>query len=207
VKITKIGTVGTLIATLATLTACSGSSGHSSGNAITDQQQGTQDTQYAYVQPLPYFPFSQIRQTVIEAEAADALGVSSTAFFFMPGITHPVLVCPAIGVPVPATDQLSNPQKVQWGYSGSSGVAGATVGQEEPDGVFTGDTSGTNVLCVNGAGTQYLGYDEAYTIAVTSTAYWDNASGTIKVTGAPQMPKCTVHKLAAGKAEEVCVKP
>jgi hypothetical protein len=119
--------------------SCGGSStsGGGNGNAITNQQQAVDNQQYAYVQPIPFFPFSQIRQTVIEAEAIDALGVATTTFFFVPGIDHPVYSCPSIGVPVPATDQLSNPSVAQWssGTNGDDGygVAGVAVGQEEPD--------------------------------------------------------------------------
>ena len=181
--------------------------GSSNGNAATNAQQSRDDTQFAYVQPLPFFPFSQIRQTVIEAEAIDALGIASTTFDFVPGISHPVLVCPSIGVPVPATDELSNPVVAQWNGYGNGGIAGVGVGQEEADGVFPGDTSGTNGLCVNSTGGQYLNYDEADDISVTAPAYWDQATGTIKITGAPIMPTCLVKKLSASRAEEICTKP
>jgi hypothetical protein len=188
--------------------ACSSTgSGTSNGNAISNAQQANDDRQFAYVQPLPFFPFSQIRQTVIEAEAIDALGIASTTFDFVPGISHPVLECPSIGVPVPATDELSNPVVAQWNGYGDGGIAGVGVGQEEPDGVFPGDTSGTNGLCVNAAGGQYLDYDEAYDISITAPAYWDSATGTIKVTGTPVMPVCVIKKLGGNKAEELCTKP
>jgi len=197
------------------LSACNGSSdGGGAGNAIANQQQAADSRQAAYVQPIPFFPFSQIRQTVIEAEAIDALGIASTTFDFVPGIDHPVLSCPSVGVPVPATDELSNPVVAQWKYSGSDGVAGVGLGQQEPDGIFPGDTTGTNGLCLNSAANQFLNYDEAYTIAVTAPAYWDTNAGNgqpaghIQLTGSPVMPKCRVKILNAAKhkAEEVCTK-
>ena len=209
---------GAAVLTL-TLTASScDSSTSSNGNAITDGQQANQDTQYAYVQPLPYFPFSQIRQTLIEAEAINALGIASTTFDFVQGIDHPVLVCPSIGVPVPATDELSNPVVPVWnGSSGTNNVsysdAGVGEGQQEPDGVFPGDTTGTDGLCVNDSGGQYLNYDEAEDISVTAPAYWDatlyGGKGGIHITGTPVMPICTVKILSAVKkqAEEVCTDP
>lgn len=201
----------------ATLAACS-SSTTSTGDQVTNAQQANQDTQYAYTQPLPYFPFSQIRQTAIEAEAIDALGIASTTFMFVPGVPNPVLVCPSIGVPVPVTDQLSNPLVAQWGdYNNSAGVA---VGQEEPMGVFTGDSSGTNSLCVKDVGSNYLGYNEAYDVSVTAPAYWDPnywgpGKGYIKITGTPVMPVCSVKTYYKNDSngnpqkqyEEVCVDP
>ena len=205
---TLAGLAGVAVFLACGASSCSGGGG-GAGNAATNAQQGRDDTQYAYVQPLPFFPFSQIRQTVIEAEAIDALGIASTTFFFVPGIDHPVYTCPSIGVPVPATDQLSNPFVAQWNNGGTNGNAGVAVGQEDPDGVFTGDTSGTNSLCVSNGGGQYLGYDEAYTISFTASAHWDSGIGQIVVTGTPVMPVCRVKVLSASKhkAEEVCTKP
>jgi hypothetical protein len=200
------------------LAACdTTSSGGDSGDAALNQQQAISDQQYAFIQPLPYFPFSQIRQNVIEAEAIDALGINSTTFFFVPGIDHPVYVCASVGVPVPATDSISNPWVAQWsGYGGSNGnaVAGVPVGQMEPDGVFPGDTTGTNTLCLNGKGREFLGYNEAFDISFTAPAHWDpNAlgpgKGQVVVTGDPVLPVCTVRVTDAAKrqAEEVCVDP
>jgi hypothetical protein len=197
-------------AATANITACtsSGGGGGGGGNATTNAQQGTDSQQLAWVEPLPYFPFSQIKQTLIDIEAINALGIPSTIFNFIPGITHPILTCPAIGVPVAATDQLSNPQIAQWNYDYQS-VAGVSVGQEEPEGIFTGDTTGTNNLCLYNSGQQYLDYNEAYTVAVTAPAVWDSTTGTIKINGTPVMPVCKVQILNARKkkAEEVCTLP
>jgi hypothetical protein len=217
------GAVAGVALLLSSASACQ--SGSSNGNAITNAQQGVQDTQYAYVQPLPYFPFSRIRQNLIEIEAINALGIASTTFMFIPGVPNPVLVCPSVGVPVPSTDQLSNPYVPAWNGSGGTNNqqnsdAGVAIGQQEPMGVFTGDSSGTNSLCVNSTGGQYEGYNEAYDVSVTTSAYWDPnkwgpGKGYIMVTGAPVMPVCTVHKYqgtdSSGNAttnyEEVCTDP
>lgn len=213
---------------LSTAGACSSSS--SNGNAITNAQQGVQDSQYAYVQPLPYFPFSQIRQDLIEIEAINALGIASTTFFFNSGVPNPILVCPSVGVPVPTTDQMSNPYQAQWngsnngngqdGPGAGNSDAGVPIGQDEPMGVYTGDSTGTNSLCINGTGGQYEGYNEAFDVSVTAPAYWNPnfwgpGKGKIIVTGEPVMPVCTVHKYQAtdssGNAvtnyEEVCTDP
>lgn len=201
------------------LSACTsgGGNGGGNGNSILNQQQAADAKQYAFVQPLPYFPFSRIRQNVIEAEAIDALGINSTTFFFINGIDHPVFQCASVGVPVPATDQLSNPSVAQWNSGGSSNgyaIAGVPVGQMEPDGVFAGDTTGTNTLCLDGKGAEFLGYNEAYDVSFTAVAHWDpNAlgpgKGQIIVTGNPVIPVCKIKVLNAAKhkAEEICTDP
>jgi len=193
------------------LAACD--SGSSNGNDIANAQQANDDTTYAFVQPLPHFPFSQIRQNVIEAEAIDAFGINSTTFFFVPGIDHPIYQCASIGVPVPATDQLSNPWVAQWA-GGTNGNAGVAIGQAEPDGVFTGDTTGTNSICLYKTGQQFLGYNEAFDVSFTAKGHWDpNAlgpgKGQVIIDGAPVIPVCTVHVINAAKqqAEEVCINP
>lgn len=213
-----LSTLALAVLAATTLSACDTTSTTSdNGNATTNAQQANDDQQYAFVQPLPFFPFSQIRQNVIEAEAIDALGINSTIFFFVPGIDHPIFSCAGVGVPVPATDQLSNPWVAQWSSGTTNNnyaVAGVPVGQQEPDGVFAGDTSGTNSLCLNNTGQQFLGYNEAYDVAFTAPAHWNaNAlgpgKGQIIITGAPVMPVCTVKVTNAAKhqAEEVCIDP
>jgi len=225
-----VQSIAVAIALLSTVLGCSCSASSSNGNAVINAQQGVQDSQYAFVQPLPYFPFSQIRQDLIEIEAINALGIASTSFFFNPGVPDPILVCPSVGVPVPETDQLSNPYQAQWnGSNNGNGLdgpgaggsdAGVAIGQGEPMGVFTGDGTGTNSLCLNNTGNQFLGFDEAYTVSVTTSAYWNPnfwapGKGKIIVTGEPVMPVCKVHKYkgtdSAGNAstnyEEVCTDP
>lgn len=204
------GVLGTVL-TLGTVAACSSSGTTSTnGNAAQNAQQSIDDTQLAFTQPIPDFPFSQIRQNLIEIEAIQALGISSTSFIFVQGINHPVLVCPSQGVPVPATDEITNPVVAQWnsgGSGGNYGVAGVTVGQDDPTGVFQGDTTGTNGLCVNSAGNPYDVYNEAYYITVTAPAYWDNTTGQIVVTGTPVMPTCKVIVTGTNKAYESCTAP
>lgn len=210
--ITAITAIAAAVSLAVAVTACNSGSSAPNGNALTNQQQQNDDTQFAYVQPLPYFPFSQIRQDLIEIEAINALGIASTTFDFVPGIGAPVLSCPSIGVPIPDTDNLSNPVVAQWNNGGTNGEAGVGVGQEEPEGVFTGDTTGTSGLCVNSTGGQYLNDDEAYDISVTAPAYWDQTMnggrGGIHINGTPVMPVCKVKILNAAKqqAEEVCTK-
>ena len=217
-QLRKVTAASLIAASLAgALGACDTSvtgSGGTSGNALTNRQQAVDSQQLAFVQPLPFFPFSQIKQNLIEIEAIQALGISSTTFIFIPGINHPVLQCPSQGVPVPATDELSNPVTAQWS-SGTGGnnayaIAGVTVGQVDPTGIYSGDTTGTNGLCLTNTGAPYDAYNEAYFITVTASAYWDKTIGMIHVTGTPVMPTCKVIEQRIGKklsAYERCTAP
>lgn len=188
------------------------------GNNLSNQQQQNDYTQLEYVEPLPDFPYSQIRQDLIEWEAIEALGISSTTFFFIPGITHPVFSCPSIGVPMAETDELSNPVIAQWntasnadqGNNGDSdSIAGVTVGQPDPDGIYQGDTTGSANLCTEGSGPPLGAYNEGYDVAVTAPAYWDPSTGTIKLAGPAVYPVCRVVVVDAAKnqAKEVCTAP
>jgi hypothetical protein len=209
----KIRSILAAAAAITLMTGVAACNGGSNGSSLSNQQQSRDTTQMEYVEPLPYFPYSQMRQTLIEIEAIQALGIASTTFDFIPGIDHPVLACPSIGVPIPGTDELSNPAVAQW-RSGTEGNAGVTVGQEDPTGVFAGETTGTGGLCLDSSANQYLNDDEGYDVALTAPAYWDTHAGDglppghIQLTGPVVMPKCHVRILSARKhkAEEICTK-
>ena len=55
--------------------------------------------------------------------------------------------CEAIGWPIPAAAQLSNPEQVVGVPGPWTGYISGTVGQAEPNGIFTGNTLGTYILC------------------------------------------------------------
>lgn len=151
-----------------------------------EQQQQQSDTQSLdNNQPLPHYSFSQIRQTLIDAENIAASGTQTTSFFFMQGDKDPVFVCPSLGVPVANTAQLSNPTQVV-GVSGSIGGGSATVPQQDPYGIYAPSASeGTYVICVNTAGKPYLQYWEGPVMTVTAAARWDPATQQVQVIGAP----------------------
>jgi hypothetical protein len=210
----RIGAViGAAAIACLSLAACDNSgstTGTATGDQLSQQQQQADTTQLEYAVPLPSFGFSELRFELVQIEAVQALGINSTSYGFEPGIQHPAWTCPSIGLPVPATDQLSNPDQAQWN-SGSGGnnawaVAGVAVGQEDPNGVFQGDTTGTYSLCVTPTGHQYLQYNEGYTDATTAPSHWDAASGQIVLTGTPVLPKCVIQ-LVRNKRSEVCTKP
>lgn len=165
---------------VAVLAGCTPSSDNGQQQENSQQQQDTNSLEAS--QPIPHFNYSQIRQTMIDAETIAANGTQTTSFFFMMGDANPVFTCPSIGMPVANTAQLSNPQQVV-GTGNSNAV---TTGQMDPDGVYApAASSGTYVICVNGSGSDYLMYWEGDVLTSAAGAEWDAATRTIKVIGAP----------------------
>jgi hypothetical protein len=146
-------------------------------------------------QPIPHFNYSQIRQTLIDAETISADGTQTTSFFFQMGDPDPVFTCPSLGMPVADTAQLSNPEQVV-GVSSTIGGGSTDLPQMDPNGIYSPSvSSGTYVICVNSSGQKYLQYWEGDVMTVTSAATWDSTTHTIDVTGAPT---AVIHT-AAGK--------
>jgi hypothetical protein len=136
-------------------------------------------------QPIPHYNWSQIRQTAIDAQDIAANGTPTTSFFFNMGSRDPLMSCPSLGVPVPNTAQLSNPEQIapitsRWG-------GGATnLPQMDPYGIYAPAASeGTYVICLSAAGKPYLNYWEGPVQTVTVPAVWDYTTHRLKVTGAP----------------------
>jgi hypothetical protein len=74
-------------------------------------------------QPAPEFPYSQIRQNLIEIDTAQANAVQTTSFFFN-FAQDPIASCPSIGYPIASTTQLTNPlQEIDHGSYGQAVVA------------------------------------------------------------------------------------
>lgn len=55
----------------------------------------------------------------------------------------------------------------------------------EQTGVYTGDTAGTYVICLDGEGRPYANYDEGYVKVVSGPARWDYDKHMVVLTGAP----------------------
>ena len=165
-----------------TLTAC-GTSGNDKGSATNADQQlaNEQLDQFQKSQPVPKYNWSQLRQNLIELEKAQADTTATTSFFFNVGVKEPITVCPSIGFPIPATYQLTNPQQVISLDTPGAGGAAVTIGQLEPTGVYTADTSGTYVICVGDDGKAYAQYWEGFVGTVSGPATWDGTA--IKLTG------------------------
>lgn len=166
-----------------TLAACDGTSQPS---AQKQDAQAMADIagRFQSAQPAPAEPWSQYRQTLIDAETAQMRGTQTTTFVFSRGAGgqgNPIFSCPSLGFPVPASAQLSNPEQAQWGAYRESG--GVTLGQMEPNGVYSGDTAGTYVICAGTGGKPFLTYVEGDAQTVGGPAEWRD--GKITLTGDP----------------------
>lgn len=164
------------------LTACTQS--QPAGQAQENSAQQADQAALEAAQPIPHYGYSQIRQTLIDAETISANGTQTTSFFFQMGAADPVYSCPSLGMPVPNTASLSNPQQVVPDPNASSGSE--VVGQMDPDGIYQPPSSeGTYVICLSSSGAKYLDYWEGQVLTVSGAAEWDKASHSMKVIGAP----------------------
>jgi hypothetical protein len=171
--------VGIALITVVTLAGCS--SGAPSSVTKDQNQTNTQLNRYQKNQPIPQSDSSQYRQTAIDVELAQIHGVATTSFFFNQGVNKPYEVCPSVGFPVASTSQLTNPEQV---VSAPNNGA-ATVAQQEPNGVYTGQSTGTYVVCVSSTGQRYVDYAEEFVHTVGGPAHWDNTTSRIVLDGEP----------------------
>ena len=167
------------VAAVALLTGCTQQSIQNDKNT-TDSQL----LKYQQAQPVPQFDFSQYRQTVINVETAEANGVATTTFMYNMGSAIPVRSCPSIGYPIASTAQLTNPLQVV-------GSSGGVIAQQEPNGVYTGDSSGTYVVCVHSNGKTSIDYWEGFVYTVGGPAHWDPATQQIVTDGDPTVSSPT----------------
>lgn len=159
-----------------TMTACTSGASTSSDQKRSGQTLRALDKS----QPVPVFNYSQIRQTLIDAETAQADTTQTTTFFFVQGVPNPVFFCPSIGFPVPATWQVTNPTQMQH-YNGNP----YTLDQIDPNGIYGGATAATYALCVGAGGKVYLHHAEEFAHAVAGPAKWDETLHRIVMTGDP----------------------
>ena len=148
------------------------------GSAAQQQQQSITN-QLETVQPLPAVKYSQLRQTLIDIELAQTKNVATTSFMFNMGEPAPIQSCPSIGFPIASDTQLSNPMQIQGG-GGNSNVA---IPQMDPNGVYSGNSTGTYVLCANADGSTYVIYWEGFVETVSGPAVWNSATNSVKLFG------------------------
>lgn len=166
----------------------SGGGTQASANNKETQAQSQDSYNLINNQPVPVYKYSQMRATEIDVQDIQANGEDTTSFFFNQGVANPIMSCVSRGMPVPASAQLTNPSQIRWnsgGSGGSYGVAGVTISQMDPTGVYTGDTTGTNVLCINSKGQEYIQYWEGFVDAVSGPATWNSTTHQIQLLGAP----------------------
>jgi hypothetical protein len=124
--------------------------------------------------PIPKFAHSQLRENLKDIITAQAKATQTTSFFFNQGVSQPVSSCPSIGFPIPSTAQLTNPdQKIK-----SHDI---TLPQMEPTGIYSGDSTGTYVICIDATGGTYATYWEGFVQTVTGPAEWKD--GTVSLIG------------------------
>ena len=197
------------------------SCGSSSPQQTEGNQQSADTQQLLLVLPLPHFDNSEIRMELIQMEAIQAFGLSSTTFFFNQGEREPIQVCSSVGLPIPADSSLSNP----WQVSNGAGLPNTSsenvaIGQIDPNGIYFGPTTATYVLCKTASGGQYMVHAEEFVHAVTAQAWWDpsmyGGKGGIHVVGQPQIPDCSTVKTVTytdvngnqqKELESVCTRP
>lgn len=136
-------------------------------------------------QPLPRFSWSQLRQNLIEIQTAQSDTTQTTSFFFNQGVQEPVQSCPSIGFPIPGTTQLSNPDQKITDVGRSAGSGNVTIPQIDPNGVYSGDSTGTYVLCIDATGHPYANYFEGFVQTVTGPAQWNVTKHEVELTGPP----------------------
>ena len=153
-KMKSIGaTLGALVLGAVILGGCSGSNGIQTA-ALNNDQAASADSlhQLQISQPTPQYKWSQLRESLIEIENAQATSGQTTTFFFNQGVTAPIDSCPSIGLPIASDTQLTNPQQVinpNQQSGASQGTSGVAVGQSDPTGVYTGASTGTYFVCVS----------------------------------------------------------
>lgn len=155
--------------------ACTATTATTRDQNTTNHQLST----YEQSQPIPYNTWSQYRQTVIDVEQAEVHGVATTSFFYNMGSNVPYKTCPSIGFPVASTAQLTNPDQVTDGQGPNTGSGNVTIAQAEPNGVYTGTSTGTYVVCVQPDGTKRIDYAEGFVHTEGGAAHYDKTSGMI----------------------------
>ena len=152
-------------------------------------------------QPVPIFHKSQLRQNLIDLETALAKGVQSTSFMFPEGAAStdgkfdypPFKVCNSIGAPISSTTELTNPQQAVDGDNGGSSYAMTSIGQMDPTGVYTGNSTGTWVMCLDASGDIRPFYWEGPVATTFGLSKWDPATKTIVDEGVPSFHFTVIH--------------
>lgn len=179
-----------VIATGVGVTACNG---HQS---VQQQEQNaqTQDTQaLENAQPIPHYQYSQERAALITAQNIDAQGTQTTSFFFNMGDPDPIFSCPSIGLGVPDSASLSNPEQIT-PITSKWGGGATTLPQMDPYGIYVpSSSSGTYVDCVNSSGQEYLVRWEGNVLTSTTGASWNYTQHRMN-DGAPTVHIQTRHK-------------
>jgi hypothetical protein len=137
------------------------------------EQQQVNDQQGVYNtnQPLRKYDYSPEKDELQQIYDSRMKVVNTWTVFYPRNA--PVTMCPSRGFPIPYTTQLTNPMQIQSGSGSGSSYAMQAIPQAEPNGLYTGQTSATWVLCIrNGKITPQYAEEQvhAYTYPVTVDA-------------------------------------
>jgi len=105
----------------------------SESDQVNDQQ-----TTYANNQQLHHYDYSPERDEL--QQIYDARMKLTNTWTVIYSMGKPVFVCPSRGYPIPYTTQLTNPEN----WVGT----GVAIPQAEPNGLYTGTSTATWVLCI-----------------------------------------------------------
>jgi len=133
-------------------------------------------------QPVHAYGYSQLRKNLQELEDAQAHGTVTTAFFYNQAVQNPIFSCPSIGAPIASTTELTNPQQAVSNSDTQSSWA-TSIGQMDPTGVYTGNSTGTYIMCVGKDGSVNPVYWEGFVATVFGPAHWDNNAKQIVIDG------------------------
>jgi len=132
-----------------------------------DQLQHDQETvqkqqdQYAQVEPIPFFDWSQDRAVFIQIYQAKNDARNTWSVVTSAGTGEVLFMCPSIGYPIPADTQLTNPMQITRVKAGSDWSTWNAVPQAEPNGLYSStNTDATYVLCVMSNGDKTPLYTE-----------------------------------------------
>lgn len=176
----KFGILAIILAIILVVSSCSTNDTPSAVSEDKDAaSQQLKDLQKAH--PTPRFTRSQLRQNLIEITTAQAETTATTSFFYNMGVAQPVHSCPSIGFPIPTTMQLTNPE--QSVRMGSDGGGSHSIPLAEQTGVYTGDSSGTYVICVDAEGNGYAMYWEGFVQTIAGPAEF--VDGQVELIGPP----------------------
>lgn len=162
------------------LTACSGDSSKTKAQNTEQQQASNGLNSLLRDQPVHSYQYSQVRQNLQELEDAQANGTVTTSFFMHMGLADPVFSCPSIGAPIASTTELTNPQQI---VNGNSDHGTATINQADPTGVYTGQSTGTYILCVGANGAVNPVYWEGNVMTAFGPAVWNKTTHMMEITG------------------------
>ena len=184
-KLNKIPALAVLAVAVLALGGCNDStSGDQSERDFTARSQQHFDV----AQPPHQYDASQARANLIAAQDAMAEGANSWTVQTVPGVGI-TFQCPSVGMPIPFSTQITNPQKVAYDNNGGN----LTLPQQEPYGLYTPDgVAATYANCVLPDGSIGIFYSEPdlttflfdvdCTPATKECKVSQNARATVKVT-------------------------